>query len=87
MSTNYLKKAAKTPETETFTAQQVVTELFTCYQSDVREMPPEHRQRAVAHEGNTPRIVADYIAGMTDRFAIKEHMRLTGTRLFEDVPI
>jgi dGTPase len=44
-------------------------------------MPPEHRDIAVAsekehgHEGRA-RAVADYIAGMTDRFAILEHSRL-----------
>ena len=30
-----------------------------------------------------PRAVADYIAGMTDRFALREHQRLTGRTLFE----
>lgn len=29
-----------------------------------------------------PRVVADYIAGMTDRFAIREHQRLCGTVMF-----
>ena len=29
------------------------------------------------------RVVADYLAGMTDRFAIREHQRITGRRLFE----
>ena len=29
-----------------------------------------------------PRAVADYIAGMTDRFALREHQRLTGRDLF-----
>ena len=29
-----------------------------------------------------PRAVADYIAGMTDRFALKEHQKLTGLTLF-----
>jgi dGTPase len=28
-----------------------------------------------------PRVVADYIAGMTDRFALREHERLTGSSL------
>jgi dGTPase len=28
------------------------------------------------------RTVADYVAGMTDRFAMREHQRLTGRRLF-----
>jgi dGTPase len=30
-----------------------------------------------------PRSVADYVAGMTDRFALREHHRLTGRRVFE----
>ena len=30
-----------------------------------------------------PAAVADYLAGMTDRFAIREHQRLTGQRLFD----
>jgi dGTPase len=29
------------------------------------------------------RTVADYVAGMTDRFAMREHQRLTGQRLFD----
>jgi dGTPase len=29
------------------------------------------------------RAIADYIAGMTDRFALREHERLTGRRLFD----
>jgi dGTPase len=36
-------------------------------------MPDSHAQR-----DNLPRAVADYIAGMTDRFASREHTRLTG---------
>jgi dGTPase len=36
-------------------------------------MPEQHMKRA-----DLPRAVADYIAGMTDRFATKEHARLTG---------
>jgi dGTPase len=31
----------------------------------------------------TARLVADYIAGMTDRFAIREHERITGEHLFD----
>ena len=38
----------------------------------------EEFQQAV----DRPRAVADYIAGMTDRFALKEHQRLTGQALF-----
>jgi dGTPase len=34
-----------------------------------------------AHD-SLPRVVADYIAGMTDRYASREHERLTGKRLW-----
>lgn len=54
-------------------AQQVVRELFEAYLTEPEEMPPDYAQRGDAH-----RAVADYIAGMTDRFAMREHERLTG---------
>ena len=58
-------------------ARRVVAELFAAYRNDPGALPQEH---AVAE--NAPRAVADYIAGMTDRFALREHFRLTGQRLF-----
>jgi dGTPase len=58
-------------------ARQVIRELFDAYCADPAQMPPEHAQRDGLH-----RSVADYIAGMTDRFALREHERLTGRRLF-----
>lgn len=54
-------------------AQQVVDELFAAYLAKPHEMPENHAQR-----DNLPRAVADYIAGMTDRFASREHARLVG---------
>jgi dGTPase len=63
-------------------ARQVVRELFGIYQSTPDEMPPA--QAAQAREGGAQhraRTVADFIAGMTDRFALREHERLTGQRL------
>ena len=57
----------------TLQAQDVVRELFAAYLSKTQEMPDTFSQRADA-----PRAVADYIAGMTDRFALREHERLTG---------
>jgi dGTPase len=56
--------------------QQVVRELFATYLATPGELPPEFADGA-----DRPR-VADYIAGMTDRFALREHERLTGQRLF-----
>ena len=54
-------------------AKQVVGELFAAYLSRSQEMPDGHAKR-----DNLPRAVADYIAGMTDRFASREHARLVG---------
>ncbi len=59
-------------------ARTVVAELFTCYVERRAEMPPDYAQGQ-----DLPRAVADYIAGMTDRYALREHQRLTGRRLFE----
>jgi dGTPase len=62
-------------------AQRVVRELFEAMLGDPHLMPPEHQETACqleAIEGRPgrARAVADYIAGMTDRFAILEHRRL-----------
>jgi dGTPase len=56
----------------------VVAELFTAYTTAPTEMPAEH----ATPSAGLHRTVADYIAGMTDRFALREHHRLTGRRLF-----
>lgn len=56
-------------------AQQVVRELFDAYIERGGEMPASYADRR-----DRPRAVADYIAGMTDRFAVREHERLTGRR-------
>ena len=57
-------------------AQQMLRELFQAYLADPATMPAAYAERE-----NRPRAVADYIAGMTDRFAAREHERLTGSRL------
>jgi dGTPase len=43
---------------------------------------PEEIGEERASSSSLPRVVADYIAGMTDRFAIREHERLCGKVLF-----
>ncbi len=58
-------------------AQVVVRELFDAYLATPDEMPPEH-----AALPERSRAVADYVAGMTDRFAVREHQRLTGRDVF-----
>jgi dGTPase len=65
-------------------AQQVVRDLFALYMDDPALMPQAHTDRIDGVEtshtaGVRPeRVVADYIAGMTDRFATREHQRLKG---------
>ncbi|MDP3609797.1 MAG: deoxyguanosinetriphosphate triphosphohydrolase [Methylophilus sp.] len=54
-------------------AERIITELFTAFMQNVELMPEEHQEAA---KYDQPRAVADYIAGMTDRFAIREHRRL-----------
>ena len=58
-------------------AQTVVRELFDAYLGR-----PQERSSDFSRREETPRAVADYIAGMTDRYAAREHERLTGRRLF-----
>ena len=59
-------------------AKLVVAELFGLYLAD-----PAQMQAGFTARKDTPRAVADYIAGMTDRFAAREHQRLTGRRLLD----
>ena len=62
-------------------AGRVVRELFDAMHGDPDLMPTEHQQaarrfEAADGEAGRARAVADYIAGMTDRYAILEHRRL-----------
>lgn len=58
-------------------AQTIVRELFDFYIVDPGRLPQEFAARAVGEESAIQaRVVADYIAGMTDRYAISEHERL-----------
>jgi dGTPase len=55
----------------------VLTDLFNLYMDDTSCLSPEWRAQAEAGEvGHRARTIADYVAGMTDRFAIDEHRRL-----------
>ncbi|MGH8262210.1 MAG: deoxyguanosinetriphosphate triphosphohydrolase [Steroidobacterales bacterium] len=62
-------------------ASNLLTALFTAFFNDVNLMPTEHRDAAVRAEeergkAGRARAVADYVAGMTDRYAILEHRRV-----------
>ncbi len=61
--------------------ERIITDLFTAFTKNVEALP-ENWQRHIQEAGGLEdervraRIVADYIAGMTDRYAIREHERL-----------
>ena len=54
-------------------ARKIVRELFDAFIAEPRLLPVDHQARA-AELG--PRAISDYVAGMTDRYAIREHRRL-----------
>jgi dGTPase len=61
-------------------AARVIEQLFEAFMGDHRLLPPQYQQRLREADGDSEtdraRTVADYIAGMTDRYAIREHARL-----------
>ncbi|MGB2122641.1 MAG: deoxyguanosinetriphosphate triphosphohydrolase [Candidatus Puniceispirillaceae bacterium] len=62
-------------------AKRVVTDLFNLFMSETNTLPNEWQARGDTRieampEGDRARIIADYIASMTDRYAILEHERL-----------
>lgn len=54
-------------------ARRIIGDLFSAFMSDPRLLPPQYQLKA---HSDKPRAIADYIAGMTDRYAMKEHRRL-----------
>lgn len=62
-------------------ARRIVSELFDAFMNDHRLLPPEHQGHYLTGkekngDNGAARSIADYIAGMTDRFAIGEHERI-----------
>ena len=62
-------------------ARRIVADLFRLFFEEPDCLPTEWQQRRDSQdEARTARVVADYIAGMTDRYAIDEHARLFDSR-------
>jgi len=59
----------------TMKAKRIMTDLFHTYMDEPQQMPP-HVHRRIEEGEPQPRVVADYIAGMTDRFAFDEYKKL-----------
>ena len=62
-------------------ARAVVCGLFALYIDDPDQMAAPGTSMDATTDTGVQRRVADYVAGMTDRFALREHERLTGKRL------
>jgi len=62
-------------------AVKVVRDLFAAFMRDPRLLPTQYQDKLQAQDdpADRARIVADYIAGMTDRYALREHARLLQT--------
>ncbi|MBL8045904.1 MAG: deoxyguanosinetriphosphate triphosphohydrolase [Anaerolineales bacterium] len=56
-------------------AEKVLSDLFHAYMRRPEQLPPETHKRAEA-VGSVARAICDYLAGMTDRFALDEHYKL-----------
>jgi dGTPase len=54
-------------------ARRIIQDLFGAFMNDPRLLPPQYQSMA---RSDKPMAIADYIAGMTDRYAMKEHRRL-----------
>ena len=76
----------------TLKAKSIVSDLFNAFSKDISILPTEWRSIAEKEKSDIKvyRIIADYIAGMTDRYAVMEHTRLfdlqdgwKGTSLYE----
>jgi dGTPase len=70
-------------------ARRMIKGLFECYMASPELMPEEHALRARAlgadtGEAGQARAVADYVAGMTDRYAIAAYERLSGEAVSRD---
>ncbi|OWY27888.1 deoxyguanosinetriphosphate triphosphohydrolase [Herbaspirillum robiniae] len=61
-------------------ARRIIGEMFGIFAGQPNLLPPDYQVRDIADESQRlhkqARKVADYIAGMTDRYAIREHRRL-----------
>jgi dGTPase len=63
-------------------ARRIIADLFGAFFESPELLPPQYQHMARVEAGEASpvavraRAVADYIAGMTDRYAIKEHRRL-----------
>ncbi len=61
-------------------ARDVVARLYAAYAQDASLMPEDWQARLPQHDPHRARVIADFIAGMSDRFAMQAVTRIYGTR-------
>jgi dGTPase len=59
-----------------FKSENIIRSLFTAFMSDIRLLPEQYQQQI--DSSSHARVVADYISGMTDRYAFRQYNRLFG---------
>jgi dGTPase len=59
-------------------ARDVIARLFAAYSQDEKTLPPHWREALPAEEPERSRRICDFIAGMTDRYAIEQCARIYG---------
>jgi dGTPase len=57
-------------------ADRIMSALFEVYMQEPKQLPPHVTGRTVEEGETMPRVIADYVAGMTDRFALEEYKKL-----------
>ena len=57
-------------------ADRIMSALFEVYMAEPKQLPPHVMRRVREDDEPVPRVIADYIAGMTDRFALEEYKKL-----------
>ena len=57
-------------------AERLLRQLFPVYVDQPEQLPPDVQRKVAAGPDGLHRVVCDYLAGMTDRYAILEHSRL-----------
>lgn len=57
-------------------AKRIIKDLFTVYLNNPKVLPPTFYERIKEKKDSVKRIISDYIAGMTDRFALEEYKKL-----------
>jgi dGTPase len=57
-------------------ADRIMSALFEVYMHEPKQLPPHVTRRAAEEGESIPRVIADYVAGMTDRFALQEYKKL-----------